>query len=114
MMQNNFKFSPPAQPGPFQRAIAHIHADPLAFNKVTEFWLNKNRSLWLNFYNAAERMRQSGRRHYGARAIIEYIRFQTLVVDSSATFKINNNYISGLARLYNRVTGTRFFETRES
>jgi len=114
MNQTQLNFSPPPPANPYLRALAVLHADPLGFSFVTEGWLLKNRELWLEFYQASERIRLSGRQRYGAKAITEWMRFETALRDSSVVFKINNNHVSGLARLYNRVSGVDYFETRAS
>lgn len=114
MNQEAFNFSPLPPANPYTRALAVLHADPLGFCLVTEGWLLKNKYIWLEFYNAAERIRLSGRQRYGAKAITEWMRFETAIRDASVIFKINNNHVSGLARLYNRVCGVDYFETRQA
>jgi len=52
--------------------------------------------------------------HYGARGIVEVLRFHTLIKGKDPTFKINNNMTPLLARIsmamFPRLNG--FFETR--
>ncbi len=84
---------------------------PLSYCNVTGGWLLKNWHVWEAFYNATERLRLAGKRR-GAKCVYEFLRYETAVRDAEATFKINNNYVSGLARLYNDVSGTEFFKTR--
>jgi len=115
MNQAVFSFSPPPPPtDPGQRAIAALRLDPLGFKAVTSDWLNKNKHVWGDFYNKTEALRLSGRQHIGAKAIYESMRFDTAVADAEITFKLNNNHVSGLARLYNVVSGTDYFETRDA
>ena len=103
--------TPPSDP--MQRALSCLRRDPLGFKSVTEGWLLANESVWLAFWNRTERLRATGRTHYGAKAIAEVVRYDTAIRDAEITFKLNNNYTSGLARLYNEVAGVDFFETRE-
>ena len=104
---------PPEPTDPAARAIAVLRRDPLGFKSVTEGWLQKNKQVWIQFYKLTEGLRATGRDHYGAKCIFETMRYMTDVSDSEATFKINNNVVSGLSRLYNAVAGVDFFETRE-
>lgn len=108
----NFHF-PPEPTDPADRAIAVLRRDPLGFKSVTEGWLLKNRQVWIQFYQLTEGLRATGRQRLGAKCIYETMRYMTAVRDSESTFKINNNAVSGLSRLYNAVVGVDFFETRE-
>lgn len=113
MNQTAFNFAAPPRPAdPATRALETIRQDPLAFSFVTEGWLLKNIGVWLSFYHCAERMWNTGRSRYGAKCVFETMRYETDARDAETTFKINNNYVSGLARLYNAVKGFEFFETR--
>ena len=53
-------------------------------------------------------------RHKGAKAIYEFLRYETDAEDVEVTFKLNNSYVSGLARLYNAVTRSDYFEVRDT
>ena len=62
-------------------------------------------------------MAMKGRTHYGAKTIVEVLRYETDLRDSEQTFKLNNNYTSGLARLFMSEHGERypkFFQLRDS
>ncbi|MBT8449612.1 MAG: hypothetical protein KJO69_07975 [Gammaproteobacteria bacterium] len=96
----------------FSDTLIIIRKDPLAFKSVTEEWLKQNSAVWERFYDLADKMRRTGRKRYGAKCILEVMRYETDARDAEKTFKLNNNYTSGLARLYNAVTGTDFFGTR--
>lgn len=111
MNQRALFVAPPA--GPAERALEALRRDPCAFKGVTTGWLLKNKSVWLAFWDKTEALRRAGRSHYGAKAIAEIIRYETAVRNAEITFKLNNNHVSGLARLYNQVAGVEFFETRE-
>lgn len=98
---------------PVHQAIAAVQRDPLAFKSVTEKWLMDNLHVWETFYHKTEALRERGRKNYGAKCIYESMRFESAIADSEITFKLNNIHVSGLARLYNTVTGGDYFETRE-
>lgn len=66
-------------------------------------WLDNNRAIWRQFVECAREVKKSGRRHFSARVIMENIRWNTLLRDKDVTFKVNNNYTPGLARLAMRV-----------
>jgi hypothetical protein len=59
-----------------------------------------NWSIYLEFERQAHKVIASGRKHYGARTIVEYIRHQTLLSETGSEFKINNNSVADLARLF--------------
>lgn len=79
-------------------------------------WLPKNRHIRDAFDRKALAMARSGRDHYSARCIVEHIRYETDLADSETLFKINNNFVPGLARLFMQTHGStypRFFHLRE-
>jgi len=94
------------------RAIWVLMRDPLAFKSITPGWLLKNKPVWQEFHSRTEALRRVGRDHFGAKAIYEAMRYDSAINDSETTFKLNNNSVSGLARLYNAVSGVDYFETR--
>lgn len=63
-------------------------------------WLMHNWQIYLEFETQARIVANSGRKHYSARTIVEYIRHQTLLAETSGSFKINNNHVADLARLF--------------
>lgn len=63
-------------------------------------WYQDNQHVYDAFRKAALRMAMSGRKRYSARTIAEVIRWNTEIQDSDVVFKINNNYVPGLARLF--------------
>ena len=113
MNQSAFNF-PPEPVGPAGHAIAALRRDPLGFKAITGGWLLKNEHVWLEFYRKTEALRLAGRQHFGAKAIYEAMRYDTAIADAEITFKLNNSAVSGLARLYNVVTRTEYFATREA
>jgi len=74
----------------------------------------ENPAVWIEFRDSALRLIEAGRRHYGAKSIMETIRFHRDVRRNAEGFKINNNFTAYYARkfmdLYPEHEG--FFETR--
>lgn len=63
-------------------------------------WLGKNPAIWQGFVNkAVTAWLGSHKSRFGAKAIIEILRWESFVSDRDITFKINNNYASDMARL---------------
>ena len=58
----------------------------------------------------------SGRKHFGAKAIIERVRWQTMFEEKGGAFKINNNYTAFLVRMfiYKNPWHKGFFQTRRA
>jgi hypothetical protein len=78
------------------------------------FWhfIRDNWGIWTRFKVEADKVRLRGRTRYSARTIIEFIRHETSLRENS-TFKVNNNYAPGMARLYMTVRECPgLFETR--
>ena len=63
-------------------------------------WLRKNHSIWQGFARKAlYAYRGDHKQRFGAKAILEILRWESFVSDADKTFKINNNYAPDLARL---------------
>lgn len=80
-------------------------------------WLKENEHIYLAFKIEAIRMALTGRKRYSARTIVEVLRWQTDLRDSDTTFKINDHYTPGMARLFLAEYGKRFpefFQLRDS
>lgn len=73
-------------------------------------WLNtkEGATVWNEFERRAYAMAEQGRPRYSARTIMEVIRWNTDISDGTVTFKISNNWIPGLARLFMFNHGHRF------
>lgn len=82
------------------------------FHPEFRSWLRENFDLYLNFERRSDEMRNL-RPRYSARTIVELLRWHSDLQDAEVSFKINNNSTRDMARLYNRLTGTSFFEERE-
>lgn len=64
-------------------------------------WLDLNWHIWERFRVEADAIRARGRAHYAARTIAEYLRHQTMLREAADfEFKLNNNNVPDLARLY--------------
>jgi len=61
-------------------------------------WIMENPQVFKEFERRALEMR-AVRPRYGATSIVERIRWDTMIADREATFKINNNWTAGMARL---------------
>ena len=90
----------------------HEHEYPEGFF----WWLRENYHIWKAFEEKAYVMAAvAKRKRYSARTIIEVIRWNTDLHDSEKTFKINDHYTPGLARLWMAKHGKdfpKFFELR--
>lgn len=63
-------------------------------------WLDLNWHIWERFRSEADKIR-ARRSHYAARTIAEYLRHQTMLREAADfEFKLNNNNVPDLARLY--------------
>lgn len=75
-----------------------------------------NPQVWLAFEEAALRLIDAGRDHFGAKAIMEHIRYNTALTTGDDFFKVNNNFTSGYARKFVKKYPEHkdFFELRET
>lgn len=81
------------------------------------WWLKNNDHLWKTFEEKAYLMAAvGGRPRYSARTIIEVMRWDTDLCEKEPMFKISNNMVPGLARLWMVKHGQsypKFFQIRE-
>ena len=83
--------------------------DPGAFLE----WLRDNWHVWFAFCTKATRIRRKGRDNFGARCIVEVLRYQTALRENPGEqFKLNDRWTPYLAALYNRVYGVEFFREK--
>lgn len=81
-------------------------------------WMRLNLHIWQRFREEADKIRATGRAHYSARTIGEWIRHETALREHSLTaiaWKINDHVWPDMARLYMAVTPAApagFFELR--
>jgi hypothetical protein len=70
--------------------------------------------IWHEFKKLALALVVKGRKHYGARCLVEVIRYHRDLKYADRDFKINNNFVADYARKFNRVCPEhgKFFEMR--
>ena len=75
---------------------------------------HKNPHVYAAFRTIALRLYERGVRHYGAKAIMEIVRYETIIRAQTEPLKTNNNYTSRYARLLatNDSRFADFFEFR--
>lgn len=99
-----------------QLTLRLVAGHPGAFrNDLLEWFQHEpNWLIWSAFRSQANHVWNSGRRHYSARTIGEFLRHETVLADTDADFKINDWIWPDLARLYmlERPERAGFFETR--
>lgn len=97
-------------------AFGLIAAHPEQFTREFPDWLEENFPIWERFSIEADKIWASGRTHYSARTIGEFLRHETAVRESPNYhgFKVNDHAWPSLARLYMLVNPERagFFERR--
>ncbi len=79
------------------------------------YWLDENSKVYREFERRALQMARAGRKRYGARTIIETMRYDSDIADTDRTFKLNDHMTPGMARLWMNTHGTqypKFFELR--
>jgi len=78
-------------------------------------WLADNFIVYEAFEDSSAKVINVGYHHYSARTIIEVIRHQFAIREISGNYKINNNNIPDLARLFMKLHPVYdgFFEVRE-
>lgn len=63
-------------------------------------WLSENFAIFVAFATQANSLWNRGRTHYSARTIIEWLRHETALRETSGGWKINDWYTPDMARLY--------------
>jgi len=71
-----------------------------AFSSEFMQWLPLNQHMYTYFEKLADKLWEAGRRHYSARTIGEKMRFDHSVREVGGEFKLSNNAIPDLGRLY--------------
>jgi hypothetical protein len=82
--------------------IAHL-IDTSEFDYRDDFaaWLYANKALWAEFYKRARlAFKYHHKARFSAMAIIQVIRWETMLQEKDITFKINNNHAPDMARCY--------------
>ncbi len=78
-------------------------------------WLSQNSKVYREFERRALQMARTGRKRYGARTIIETMRYDSDIADTDRTFKLNDHMTPGMARLWMNTHAEqypKFFELR--
>lgn len=85
-------------------ALTFVDCRPDLFRPDFHEWLSniENYRIFEAFEREANKVWDSGRPHYSARTIVEYLRHHTMLQERSTglAFKLNGNYAPDLARLY--------------
>lgn len=78
-------------------------------------WISINDHIWKAFVSEAGKVYNQGRRHYSARTIVEVLRHNSTLREASGEWKINNNRVPDMARLYMKHFPERdgFFQLRD-
>jgi len=63
-------------------------------------WVIENWRLYVAFENEAMQIIKTGRRHYSARTIGEYLRHHTATREVAGQYKLNDHTIPDMARLF--------------
>ena len=83
-----------------QMVVEVVSCKPEVFRPEFYFWLQENFHIWKAFEVQALAAWNRGRRHYSARTICEYLRHETALREAGEVWKLNNNEVPCLARLF--------------
>lgn len=81
-------------------ALRHILLNPDEFEDGFDDWVYDNLHIQRRFDQEALAVAQSGRTHYSAYIIVQYIRHWTALYSTSGELKISNNWTPSIARLF--------------
>lgn len=73
-------------------------------------WFDENQSTWQAFKTYSKQAIASGKK-LGAKAVSERVRWYA-EIESNNEYKVNNNYVAYMARLFNANVRHEYFETR--
>ena len=77
----------------WQRICDIMRFSDYDYSEVFEVWLKRNPMVWQGFVHKTNMANMHKHQHrFGAKAILEILRWETVTHDSDATFKINNNW----------------------
>lgn len=94
------------------RVFEKVSKEPGHFREDFAPWLDRNWNVWYRFETQAAAVLKR-RRHYASRTIIEYLRHETALAEVDGEYKLNNNYIGDVSRLFMMLHDCPgFFETR--
>lgn len=80
--------------------ITAVRDNAAEFPEGFEAWVDANMRVVRRFFAEADKVWDRGRRRYSARTIIEVLRHETSLADLGEPWKLNNNSVPALARLY--------------
>jgi len=84
-----------------EQARAAVLLNPEQFSKNFFDWITANWHIYEYFEASAQRVVDSGYRHYSARTIVEVMRHRSNICEiGDGTWKINDHCIPNLSRLY--------------
>lgn len=83
-----------------ERVMFALSDAPDVFCASFQGWLSENMAVYEEFEARALRLWEMGRKHYSARTIMESIRHDSDIRESSGQYKINNNIVPDCARLF--------------
>lgn len=63
-----------------------------------EVWRRQNPHIYAAFKRSALALKTAGRKRYGAKAIAEHMRYHQAMQSQGDPWKINNNFVSRMAR----------------
>lgn len=104
----------------YRQVARHEYVLRVALERHEQFrdgfydWLRSNFRVWERFEREANAIWTSGRRHYSARTLWEFMRHETALREKDGDFKLNDHWPPSCARLYVMLYDDRagFFETR--
>lgn len=71
-------------------------------------------TIWSEFVRIADEARAAGVKRWGARSIIEIMRYENVVKKGNHDFKVNNVYQAAMSRAYMNMRGCwKFMEIRD-
>ena len=89
----------PLQFSRLHTALIFIAFKPDAFRPEFHTWLSDNFFLYEAFEREANRV-ATRRAHWSANTVIEYLRHETMLRDVSSEWKLDDRWVSSIARLY--------------
>lgn len=90
----------PAEYQYFVAAYRHILLNPSEFHEGFDDWLYDNIDIQRRFDAEALGIVKTGRVHYSAYIIVQYLRHYTNLRTKGGDFKISNNWTPSMARLF--------------
>ncbi len=96
-------------------ALSIISKNPQSFQPGFDVWIDNNHHVYQDFERRALAVAKH-RHHYSGRTIVEVMRHESVVSESSGQFKLNNKFIPDLGRLFmlKNPIHDGMFDTRQS